>query len=127
MIGKRVCAVLGGSMIALAMAACSSGGGSAASPFVPADEPPAGGPPVSLMAADFSFSPDQVTVPVGGSIEFANEGAVAHSFTVDEADIAEIVEAGGRATVSLVKLAAGDYAFHCQFHQGMAGTLTVTP
>lgn len=123
----RWATVLGSLIVVLALSACSGGGEEATDDAVaPTGEAPAAGAPANLVATDFAFSPTELTVPAGGSLEFVNDGAAPHGFTIDEADIADEVDPGGQGLIALVKLEPGSYDFHCQFHESMTGTLTIT-
>jgi plastocyanin len=89
---------------------------------------------VSVEAADFSFSPAEVTVPAGiVTVKLANSGQAPHTLTVyaDE-EFSEAVEGADTENVSAgeeggftVAFEAGEYFFRCELHPGqMQGTLT---
>jgi plastocyanin len=105
-------AVLGAAMVALLGAACSS-----------SDDTGGGG--TTLEIVDFSFEPSTLQVPSGSTtITITNNGAVEHSFTLDDDSVSQDVEPGETATVT-VDLSA-DAPFHCEYHPDqMTGTLTV--
>jgi plastocyanin len=80
---------------------------------------------LSITASDFQFSPNELTLPSGeSSITVTNEGAVEHSFTLDDDSVSEDIEPGDSVTVT-VDLTA-DAGFHCKYHPDqMTGTLSV--
>jgi plastocyanin len=82
-----------------------------------------GGPTVT--AKDFQFDPTTVSVSSGETtITVQNEGAVEHSFTLDDDSATVDVEPGETQTVTVNVTA--DAGFHCEYHPDqMTGTLTV--
>jgi plastocyanin len=90
---------------------------------------------VEVDAADFSFDPDELSVPAGEELTFAlsNTGSSPHTLTVyaDE-DYSEAVAGADTENVPSetvgefkVTLDAGDYFFRCELHPGqMQGTIT---
>jgi plastocyanin len=121
---------------ALALAGCGGddggGGGSEATtapaaPATPAPSAPAGAG--TLTAADFAFSPAELTFPGGAEITFAfkNDDSAPHNFTLEGVDgVDEDVSPGAETQVSFPAPAPGDYKFHCSVHPSMTGTLTVS-
>ncbi len=90
---------------------------------------------VEVDAADFSFSPTDVTAAAGVPLTFAiaNTGDAAHTFNLylDE-DFTDAVDGGetgqmpgGTVGEFTITLDAGEYFFRCEIHPGqMQGTLT---
>ena len=80
-------------------------------------------PENAIVAKDFELS--DLTVGPGEEIVLKNEDGAAHTATAD--DGAFDLEAGGGATSDpgTAPTEPGDYAFHCEIHGGMTGTLTV--
>src|SRR5688572_932351 len=60
--------------------------------------------PVTLTAANFAFSPADLSAGVGDTIEFTNEDDTEHSFTSEEAGIDEDAEGGGSVSISLANV-----------------------
>jgi len=82
---------------------------------------------VTLTAADFAFSPADLSAGAGDTIEFTNEDDAEHSFTIDNSDVDADVDGGASTTVDLGSLEAGSYDFYCKYHKdSMTGTLEVT-
>ena len=78
----------------------------------------------TITMVDNAFEPSDPVVDEGSSVTLANEGEAAHTFTIEEEGIDEMVDAGGEASID-ISLAAGEYGFVCSFHPEMTGTLTV--
>ena len=73
----------------------------------------------------FAYSPARVTVRRGGKVTWTDEDASNHTVTFAEdgpEDIGNLRE-GRRATVKFTE--PGSYAYICEFHPGMAGTVEV--
>ena len=112
-----------GLALAVALAACSSGG-----------SPVAGAQPVNINATDtFKYDPNTITGKVGQPIHvvMANKGTLMHTFVIDALSVKqENVQGGATADFTFTPTAAGTYQFYCDTpgHQaaGMVGTLTVT-
>lgn len=71
------------------------------------------------------FSPTSVTVKTGGVVEWDNSGTVAHNVTFDQYDqiTSDTMNGGDKYQVKFTT--AGTYQYHCTFHPGMNGTVTV--
>jgi cytochrome c oxidase subunit 2 len=112
-------------VLALAFAAC---GGDDADESTDTTAAAGGsGGSVSLTAKDFEFSPQDLSISAGDSIELTNDGGAEHNFSIDGEGIDVDAEAGASATVDTSGLAAGTYDYFCKYHsgQGMTGTLEV--
>ncbi len=97
----------------------------------------------TLTIQDFSFSPAAVTVQVGTTVKWANNGPAAHTATSntgtwDSGQLSGPTSGGpyggGSAggTYQYTFMAAGTYAYHCSNHPPsvypeFTGTITVTP
>jgi plastocyanin len=89
-----------------------------------------GGGPVtgSVVAANYAFTPSNVTVASGASIEVKNSTPqTPHTFTVTGEDIDVALDPQSTSKVT-IDLPPGTYAFECRYHagSGMKGTLIVT-
>ena len=128
--GRRLLAILAAvSALTLVGVACSSndnGGGSTggATGGATGGGSTGGGASVTMSVKDFEFDPSTVPVSSGETtITITNNGAVQHSFTLDDNSVSQIIAPGATETVT-VNITA-DAGFHCQFHSQMTGTLTV--
>jgi plastocyanin len=107
---------------ALALAACSGGGG-------PADQT------VNVQGLDtFRFDPATLTAQVGQAVNLTlqNTGVLEHNLVIDELNISAGPILGGQTSdpVSFTPSAAGTFVYYCNVpghrEAGMEGTLTVT-
>jgi plastocyanin len=130
---RRWISVLG-TVFALTLLAASCGGDETppdtdgASPTASPTESPSedgggngGGP--DLTTVDFGFSPQELSVTEGQTIEVANIGETSHTFTTDDGAVDETIGAGETIEIELTGVTNG--GFHCRFHSQMVGTLTV--
>lgn len=107
----------------LALAACGGGDGGGG-----ITNPPPGGQTTEINMSASSFNPISVTVPVGRQVVWTNGSGVPHTVTPDNA-----AQAGAWASAQLAAggtfqhtfNTAGTYNYHCNFHNGMTGTITV--
>jgi plastocyanin len=84
---------------------------------------------IEIQAFDFYFDPTALTAQRGAEVtlEFANVGEVAHSFTATDLDV-EIESGGGEdASVTFTAPAEpGSYDFFCKYHpDDMQGTISI--
>jgi plastocyanin len=78
----------------------------------------------SVAIVDFAFDPGSVTVDVGGTVTWTNQGAVAHTVTADDGSFdSGTVDAGG--SFSFTFETAGTFSYHCAIHPNMVGTVVV--
>ena len=96
----------------------ADGGGSTESPT---DGDGGGG--ADLTIVDFAFSPTELSVTDGQTIEVTNIGENSHTFTTDDGAVDETIGAGDTVEIDLTGVTSG--GFHCRFHSQMVGTLTV--
>ena len=98
---------------------------------------------VGVTIQDFSFSPAAVTVMVGTTVKWINNGPSAHTTTSDtgtwdSGQLSSPTSGGGYGggsaggTYQHTFMAAGTYDYHCSNHPpslypGFTGTITVTP
>jgi len=123
----------------LFLAACSSGGATAAPTAAPAEptaesSQAAGGAPCAESAAvgevtvsieGFAFNPANITATVGQTVTFTNGDSAPHTATLDDGSCTTPNIANG-ASDGLLFTAAGTYPFHCNVHPNMKGTITVS-
>jgi plastocyanin len=76
--------------------------------------------------ADLKFNPAATTAKVGDVIQWTNTGSVAHNVTFTDPSLTSgTLNQGDTWQVKFT--VAGTYAYHCTFHPGMDGQLTVAP
>jgi plastocyanin len=114
---------------ALGVTACG-GGGDASAAGNSSDGSSSGG--VTVVATEFSFDPEDFTLPADTDTELTleNAGVVEHDIVVEELGDEVLVFANAGETVTeTVNVPAGTYTFYCSIpgHRdgGMEGTLTV--
>jgi plastocyanin len=85
-----------------------------------------GGEGTTLSMTDNAFSPTDVTVSSGGTVELSNDGGALHNLTIEGTDIDQDVDPGQSASIT-VDAEAGEYTMFCEYHRdaGMEGTVTV--
>ncbi|HVS42730.1 MAG TPA: plastocyanin/azurin family copper-binding protein [Candidatus Dormibacteraeota bacterium] len=72
------------------------------------------------------FDPASVSVSVGGVVLWDNSSSVAHNVTFDANPELTSQTMNGGDKFELKFTRAGQYAYHCTFHPGMDGTVTVS-
>jgi len=98
----------------------------------PAPVPVPGAREVRIVARDFSFSPNQVRLAAGATVNLvlANQGDALHDLTIPALGFRLEAPAGATATGALTVPRPGTYEFFCSVpgHRdaGMSGTLVVT-
>ena len=101
----------------------------------PSPSPTPSGTPsqiINIVAVDFKYTPDTVTVKSGDiiKINFINNGGVSHNLTLRGLNLAtKTISPGQTDSITFVAPAAGDYTFYCSIdnHEGMGlkGTMKV--
>ncbi len=70
-----------------------------------------------------AYSPDGVTVPVGGTVTWTNNDAITHTATANNSSFNVSLPPGGSGSFTFKT--AGSYPYYCAIHPGMIGTVTV--
>jgi plastocyanin len=78
----------------------------------------------AVRIADFAFAPDALSAEVGQSVKWTNQDGAAHTVTADDGAFDSGSLAGGKE-FSFAFDQAGTYAYHCNIHPRMKGTVTV--
>jgi len=120
-------ALIGSWLTVAALSACSS------SPTSPGGSMTAGSMTngTSVSIRDFSFTPSAMSVKVGTTVTWTNNGPSAHTTTSDGgAWDSGTLGAGG--TFQHTFMQTGTFGYHCSIHPpsiypGFVGTVTVTP
>jgi plastocyanin len=82
--------------------------------------------PNTVNIKNFSFSPNPITVKAGVPIIVVNDDNVTHTFTANGGAFGTgDVGSGHRDRVTVGR--AGTYAYHCEIHPFMTGTVRVSP
>jgi LPXTG-motif cell wall-anchored protein len=79
----------------------------------------------SVTIRDFEFAPASVTVDVGDTVTWTNEGPTPHTATADDGSSFDtgLLEAGESRSHTFEQ--AGTFQYFCQPHPNMRGTVTV--
>lgn len=90
-----------------------------------AEEPALDLPDGTIVAVDFEYPVDEVTVAPGEPLTFENRGPSSHTLTADDGRFdSGVVTAGERFTVTLD--GPREIAVHCDIHPSMTATVIVT-
>lgn len=129
------------SLIAISLAACSSGSGDSSEPAASSTDGggqtgtlTVSGGAVEITAADIAFDADTIEAPEGEAftVTLVNNDSVPHNFSVyteeggEEIVTGDIIEAGETVEVEVPALDAGEYSFVCDVHPAeMTGTIVI--
>jgi plastocyanin len=80
--------------------------------------------PIAVTITNFAFSPQKVTIPVGGSVTWTNKDDVAHTATASDSSFDSGNLANGQSYTH-VFTKAGKFAYICTYHPNMTGTVIV--
>jgi len=114
-------AVAVGSVLIIVLTDDASSGGSGSSGS-PASAPSAGGA-TKVDITDFKYDPETITVKAGSSVTFVNNDSAPHTATADDAFDTGNLGKGDSKAVKVDK--AGSFAYVCEFHAFMKGTVVV--
>lgn len=78
----------------------------------------------TVTMENLQFQPATVTVQVGDSVTWSNADAVPHTATADDGSFDTGTISGG-ASASHTFTTAGTFAYHCEVHPTMTGTVVV--
>lgn len=115
---------------AFALASCSGTSATDDNSATDATSSATGGEGQAVAIDDFAFRPETLTVPAGTTVTWSNEDATSHTVTAGSGDAPdpqafdlEVDEQG--QTVSFTFDQAGTYAYYCELHPFMTGTIDV--
>ncbi len=78
---------------------------------------------VTVSIRNYAYHPQQITVKAGAKVTFTNHDAMAHTATSDHHGFDVVLEPGMSRTITVSK--PGTYAYYCEFHEFMRGTVSV--
>jgi plastocyanin len=85
-----------------------------------------GTPAANFSATDqLAFDPTTLTAKKGGVVQWKNTGTVSHNVTFDAQPSLSSGTLAAGDTWQVQFTTAGTYKFHCTFHPGMNGQITV--
>lgn len=84
----------------------------------------------NVSVKDFAFEPKTITINVGDTIVWTNDGPAPHTVSADESDSFDSGNMDKGATFSELFDEAGTFAYYCKYHggkggNGMAGSIVV--
>jgi LPXTG-motif cell wall-anchored protein len=79
----------------------------------------------SVSIIDFDFSPSAVTISVGETVTWTNDGEAPHTSSADGGEWDSGTLDPGDSFSNTFDT-AGTFAYHCNIHPDMTGTVTVT-
>jgi plastocyanin len=79
---------------------------------------------VKVEIADFAYNPDPVRVQTGGKVIWQNMDGAPHTATADDGSFDTGTLEEGKLKSETFKQ-AGTYAYHCEIHPSMHGTVEV--
>jgi plastocyanin len=135
MTASRACAVLGSLALVAGVAGCGgddnkdgSGSSQPAQTQTGTQTKEQGGGAATaadqVSIADFKFKPDTISVKKGTKLTWSNDDQAAHTATADDrAFDTQAIAQGEQKSVTLSK--PGTFAYHCDFHPFMKGTVVV--
>jgi plastocyanin len=74
--------------------------------------------------ADFQYAPSTVTIQSGGKVTWLNRDSAEHTATLDDGSFSTGDLAEGKLKSESFKV-PGTYAYHCEIHPEMEGTIEV--
>lgn len=78
---------------------------------------------VQIKISDLAFSPGEVTIHLGDTLEWVNDDFIDHTATAQNGDWDVFIGTG--KTSRLTPAHAGTSSYFCQFHPNMTGTVHV--
>jgi plastocyanin len=85
---------------------------------------PEGDTAADITAKDFAFSPATLEVEAGAEVTITNDDGAPHTFTADDGSFDDALSGGATATHTFEK--PGTFAYHCEIHSSMKGTVEVS-
>lgn len=114
---KRIVLTL--TILTLAAVACTTTDGE------PSDSNTSNSSAADVTIDNFAFGPSTLEVATGTEVTWTNKQGSPHTITADDGSFtSDNVPQDG--TFSFTFLTPGTYAYHCEIHPNMTGTITVT-
>jgi plastocyanin len=112
----------------LPLAACSSSGATTAGTTATKSSATASAAADTITISNFMFQPMSTTVAPGAKVSVTNKDSVTHTLTSTSTPAAFNTGdiAPGKTVTFTAPSKAGSYAYICQIHQYMQGTLVVS-
>jgi plastocyanin len=81
---------------------------------------------VNCPPAPGCFTPNPISINVGGTVTWTNNGSVSHTSTSNTGAWDTGVIAPGTTSAAVTFNTAGTFAYHCAIHPSMTGTIVVS-
>lgn len=78
-----------------------------------------------VTIVNMAFQPANLTIAAGDTVVFANQDNAPHTAT-DDAGAFDTGRLAKGSSASLTFPSAGQFAYHCELHRRMVGTITVS-
>jgi plastocyanin len=88
-----------------------------------AEVPAAAEVPVDIR--DFAYSPNPIEIAAGDTVTWTNQDQVPHTATGEDRDVLQSGTIAPGSSFSQVFPEAGEFAYFCEFHPNMTGTVVV--
>lgn len=127
-LGVVALAGCGGSKDSATTSSATTSSSAAAAPVATtqaAAAPAAGAKTVAVTIKDFEYGPTKVTVAKGGTISWKNVDPANHTVTFDTGSMKSLGNQRTGVKRSMRFAKAGTFAYHCDFHPNMHGTVVV--
>lgn len=116
---------VGWTALVVALLGTACGGSSATSPSAPASAT-AGGSTATVVIKNIAYNPATVTIAAGGTVTWRFEdGTTPHTVTSDTNLFGSNPNGMTSGIYQRTFAKAGTYAYYCDFHPQMKGTVTV--
>jgi plastocyanin len=115
-----------GAVLALTLAACSSGGGPGATPTTTGASGTTATTGATITIKNFAFSPPTLTVGPGATVSVTNKDSVTHTLTSETGAFNTGDVAPGSTEHFTAPTTPGTYHYRCNIHQFMTATLRVS-
>lgn len=83
--------------------------------------------PTAVSIVGMTYNPTPLTVKVGTVVRWTNTDSAPHTVTSNDGITFSSPTINPGGTFNYTTITPGTFLYHCNFHAGMAGTLTVTP
>ena len=117
--------IAAGLAAALLLAACSGDSAATTTTAGAATTAPAG-TEFGVVMESFSFTPAELTVPVGATVTWTNRHGARHDVVAADGTFESPLFGEGE-TFSFTFSEPGEYPYVCTIHPGMEGRIIVTP
>lgn len=80
---------------------------------------------VPVDIREFEFIPPTIEIAAGDTVTWTNQGAIPHTATAEQRDVLQSGAIAPGSSFSKVFNEPGEFAYFCEFHPNMTGTIVV--